>query len=162
MEFREDKVIPLRVWQDELMGVSFIDVLGQSEIYSVKLPSTIANYKLGHLINPEYLLDIELVKTRKNWVLKNAYIAKKLTTPKNYDEHIKLSEMIKTLVKLSHTDQKTELQQVLLAFFEVPLSDIRLSDFEAAILDEEGFLHSHLNTTQEQRVSTAKNTNNLQ
>jgi hypothetical protein len=162
MEFREDIAIPLRVWQDELMGVSFIDVLGKEEIYSVKLPSTIEKYKLGHLINPMYLLDIELVKTRKNWVLKHVTVRKQLTHPHTYEEHTKLAEMIKTIVKLSYTDQVSDLQQLVIKVLEEPLSSISLSDFEAAILDTEGFLNDHHHTTLAQRVTSAKHTNNLE
>jgi hypothetical protein len=162
MEFKEDSVIPLRVWQDEMMGVSFVDVLGTTDIYSIKIPSTIDKYKHGHLINPMYLLDIELVKTRKNWVLKNISVREQLAHPHSYEEHIKLAEMIKTLIKLSYTDQVSDLQQLVIRFLTAPLNSISLSDFEAAILDTEGFLNDHHHTTMQERVTSTKNINNLE
>lgn len=161
MEFREDTVVPIRVWQDEIMGVSFIDVLGKDQLYAVKLPSTIEKYRFGHLINPEYLLDIELVKTRKNWVLKNVSIHQRLTTPTNYDEHIKLSEMIKTIAKLSYSEQESGLQKVLLHFLSLPLLSFDLSEFEAAVLDAEGFLENQETSPLTKRVDSSKKSNDL-
>jgi hypothetical protein len=162
MEFKEDTVIALRVWQDELMGVSFIDVLGKEELYSIKLPSTIDKYKLGHLINPTFLLDIELVKTRKNWVLKQVSIHEQLAKPTTYDEHMILSEMIKTLARLSYSDQTTSIQGLVIQFFKGALTGMQLSRFEAAVLDHEGFLHDSEHTTISKRISTTKSINNLE
>lgn len=160
MELKEDTVIVLRVWQDHMMETSFLDVLGTRQIYSVKLPSTIDKYKFGHLINPEYLLDIELIKTRKNWILKNVSIKERLARLTTYEEHVKLSEMIKLVQKFTSTEQDTYLQSAIIPFLrDVAMTD--MTEFEAAVLSEAGFLQNNTYTPLVTRVKTTKDTNNL-
>lgn len=139
MELREITGITLSIWQDHVMDTSFVNILTEAELFSAKLPSTITRYKLAHLINPEYLLDFELVKTRKNWIIKNIVIRKRIAQPGSYDEHTIFAEMIKTIQKLTHSDQQTNSLSVLLRFLQHPLSKIKLSDFENALLHAEGF-----------------------
>ncbi len=140
MELRNLQIIPLGHRTDELMNVTYLKVLGQQQIESVKLPTAFKNYRLQHLLRPNYLLEVELVKTKKNWVLKNILAHQEFCDLCRYTEHLKFSEIIALINKYSHDGQEVKILDFLVNTFDcVSIADLDLITFESRLLERLGF-----------------------
>jgi hypothetical protein len=140
MELREIWVWPMGFYTDEILKLSYLRVLTKDHIESIKLPTSVSNYRHNHQLNPRYLLKIELIKTRKNWILKSIIEHIELLKPDNYQGLLKLGEMTQILLKHTHTDQEVHI----LDFIEDTISKgdistLNLAEFEKKLEGKLGF-----------------------
>jgi hypothetical protein len=138
MEYREIKAMVLSTRNDEVFGVSYAMLLTSENLESVKLPALIKHYKYGHLLNPNYILNAELIKTRKNWVLKGVTNYYRVGTPTSYEGFLKQSECIKLVLKHLHEDQQTDILSWLAGQME-EIESVNLSQFEQNLISKLGF-----------------------
>lgn len=138
MEFKEISGIVLNHYIDEVLKFSYIKFLTNTTLESIKLPLQSGGSKHYHLLNPSYLLHIEIVKTRKNWILRNITQYSKISNPHEYADFIKQAEIVK--ITLSHilVDQEVSV----LEFFTKAMENIKnteLKSYENTLLTELGF-----------------------
>ena len=140
MEIRTVQAILLGHRVDELMNISYLKILTEEYIESVKLPTAIQNYRLQHLLQPNFLLEMELVKTKKNWIVKGILNHREFCLPTNYAEHLKIAEIINLINKYSREGQELKILDLLIITFEsTKLTDLDLVDFESKLLERLGF-----------------------
>lgn len=138
MELREIQGIVLQHRTDQVFGITYTMVLSQDHLESIKLPTLVQNYKFGHLLNPNYLLHLELVKTKKNWVLKSVLNYERISNPAKYEDFLKQSECIKLVLKHIHEDQDTNLLPWLIKQLNT-INSLNLGDFEQQLTTQLGF-----------------------
>lgn len=139
MEQREIIGIPLKVINDEIFKVTYVRFLSQTSLETIKLPTNLQDYKFGHLISPNYLLHIEVIKTKKNWILKDVLASERIANPNAYQDFLKQSEVVKLLLEYMREDQEISI----LPFLQTQMSQLTTLDlltFESQLLEELGFI----------------------
>ena len=91
MEIRQVKGIFVNIFTDTILNLSYGKILTEKRVESLKFPTNLDNYKYKHLIQPHFLLHVEIIKTRKNWIVKSILGHEELSQPKTYDDYVKLS-----------------------------------------------------------------------
>jgi hypothetical protein len=138
MELREIKGIVLRSYSDELFKFTYIKFLTDSTLENIKIPTQIENFKLNHVLNPNFLLHLEVVKTRKNWILKNILEYTRISDPKRYKDFIKQSELAKlTLANLQEEQEANILALVIESVQNIESLDLK--EYEKSLLVCLGF-----------------------
>jgi hypothetical protein len=138
MELREIKGIVLSVYSDELFKFTYIKFLTNTTLESIKIPTQIENFKLSHVLNPNFLLHIEIIKTRKNWILKNILEYTRICEPQKYIDYIKQSEIAKLTLANIHEEQEANI----LSFVTESVKNIHILDlklYEQRLLTQLGF-----------------------
>ena len=118
MEIRQVKGIFVHIFTDTVLNLSYGKILTEKRVESLKFPSNIENYKYKHLIQPHYLLHIEIVKTKKNWIVKSVLGHEELYKPETYDDYVKLSEISKLLSKSVIDEENTNVLYFLVAYLK--------------------------------------------
>ena len=118
MEIRQVKGIFVNIFTDTVLNLSYGKILTEKRVESLKFPSNIENYKYKHLIQPHYLLHIEIVKTKKNWIVKSVLGHEELYKPETYDDYVKLSEISKLLSKSVIDEENTNVLYFLVAYLK--------------------------------------------
>lgn len=140
MEIRNFWMIALDPWTDDMMKLSYIKILTSEKFETIKLPTSINLYKHSHLISPENILHVEVVKTKKNWVLKNILEYKKIAHPKTYLEYTRLAYINKVLQNYFHENQDAQiLDYVIKVLSSSKLNKIDIKLFENDISRRLGF-----------------------
>ncbi len=141
MEKQNIQGIPLKIFSDKLMKVSYVSFLTNDTLLSAKLPTIINNYKLGHFIQPNYLLDIELIKTRKNWIVRGIHKYEKIAELKDYKDYTTHSKIINLIYKYIKEDQGVNIMNFIIKTLQVKkISKIDTKLFESRLLKELGFI----------------------
>lgn len=138
MELREIKGIVLRTYSDELFKFTYIKFLTDSTLENIKIPTQIDNFKLNHVLSPNFLLEIEIVKTRKNWILKNILEYTRICDPKRYIDFIKQSEMAKLTLANIEEEQEVEILDFVIESIK-NIESLDLKDYEKKLLTRLGF-----------------------
>jgi hypothetical protein len=138
MELREIWGIPLKIFTDEVLKFSYVRVLTADSLESVKISSEISTFKFAYILNPSYLVKMELVKTRKNWILKNVLEFKHISEPKVYTDYLKQAEISKLIIKNIHEEQEVAVLPFVTNSLE-NISNLDLVEFEKSLLSELGF-----------------------
>jgi hypothetical protein len=166
MEFKETTIIVLKKYNDSLLNTTFLKVLSQDSVLTIRLPTRLENYKLAHLINPSLLLGVELVKTKKNWVLKNITSSQPYLELQSYVCHTNLSKILQHVEKFTREDQDVILQDFLMNYVNKnPLKILDITHFESELLFALGFspqLNHNQNKNILQDLTAVKFVNNLE
>lgn len=139
MKLKQVSGIVLSVYTDSVMGVSWIKLLTNKKLESFKLPQDIGKYKQSHLINPSYLLEIEIIKTAKNWIVKDILRYEKVRTLEDYDQILKYTQEIKLLHKYIYQEQETNILPFIYDYFNNKFEKESVEEFEVFILEKLGF-----------------------
>ncbi len=140
METRNLKAIVVSCYTDDLINVTYLKILTEVAVESIKLPTALSNYRLQHLLRPNFILDIEVVKTRKNWILKGILHYQPFCHPKTYQCYLKLAEVFLLVNKFCYEGQQVDLLSFLvnkLSLIDLETLDINL--FELSLLQKLGF-----------------------
>lgn len=138
MEIRQVKGIIVSVFTDSVLNLSYCKILTEKRVESLRFPTCLDNYKHKHLIQPHYLLHLEIVKTKKNWIVKSVLGHEELYQPKTFDDYMKLSEVSKILSKNVIDEQSTNILYFMVAYFK-NIIDINISDFDRFLQKNLGF-----------------------
>lgn len=139
MEFRTEKGFVIDTYTDEVMGVTWVKFLNQKTLESLKLPQIITKYKHANIIKYPNILIVELIKTRKNWILKDIVTYTKLTDLDKYTDFVKYSEILRLIKKYVYTDQEVEIIDFLTDFFTKDFNVRTIEEFESKLLNKLGF-----------------------
>lgn len=138
MELREIRGVVLKCYSDELFKFTYIKFLTENTLESIKIPTQIENFKLNHVLNPNFLLQIEVIKTRKNWILKNVLEYQRISEPKKYVEFIKQSEISKITLNHTHEDQEIDILSYFIQTVQ-KIDTVDLKIYETELLSKLGF-----------------------
>jgi hypothetical protein len=111
VQHKEDNIIVLRIRSDSMMSVTFAEVLGANELYSIKLPTVISKYRYGYLLDPTHVINVQLVKTRIHWILTNIDSSNNYLVPVHYEDHIKITQLTNFLLSNIKEGQQTDIQK---------------------------------------------------
>jgi hypothetical protein len=163
MELRQVKALVLSVYQDEIARITYIKLLAEDSCQSVKISGNLAKFKHNHLLQPHILLDIELVKTRKNWILSEITNFYKIMEPENYADFQKLAAIQKLLNQSLSDGQETEILIQLVDFLQQrSLNSLSLIELEEFLLGRLGFLDmQNMYITTAQNIWKSKSGNHL-
>lgn len=140
MQLRIEKIILLSVYSDRLTNLTFAKVLTESRVETVKLPTVVENYRLGHLLQPNYVLEVELLKTRKNWILKHILSHQNFCQLTKYTDHLKFAQLMALLNQYTRDGQDVDLLSYLVGYFEhSAIANLDLVEFESKLLERLGF-----------------------
>jgi hypothetical protein len=138
MEIKQLTGIFLDVYTDTVLNLSYGRFLTDSTLTSIKLPTQIDNYKYKHLIQPNQLLNIEIVKTKKNWILRHILQSKEIYKPKDYQDFLYFAESIKLIKQNLREEQTTSALPVLVEYWRL-CERIDLAVFEKLLQKVLGF-----------------------
>jgi hypothetical protein len=138
MEIRQVKGIIVSIFTDTVLNLSYCKILTEKRVESLRFPTSLDNYKHKHLIQPHYLLHLEIVKTKKNWIVKSVLGHEELYKPHTFDDYMKLSEVSKILSKNVIDEQSTNILYFMVAYFK-NIIDINISDFDRLLQKNLGF-----------------------
>ncbi len=140
MEIRRLWLLPLDKSNDELLKVTYLKVLSLEKYESIKLPTNFENYKYQDLLDISKLLYVELVRTRKNWILKSVLEYKALLKLSSYQDFLKLAEVKGLLLSFFQEEHEAKVLEYLIFLFKTEnISDIKLNDFNHKLLQLQGF-----------------------
>ena len=138
MEIRQVKGIFVHIFNDTVLNISYGKILTEKRVESLKFPTNINNYKYRHLVQPHYLLHIEIVKTRKNWIVKSILGHQELYNPETYDDFVKLSEISKIISDNVIDEQDTNILYFIVTFLK-NAKQLNVSDFDKLLQKNLGF-----------------------
>ncbi len=138
MEIQQLTGIFLEVYTDSILNISYGRILTDSTLTSVKLPTQIDNYKYKHLIQPNQLLSIEIVKTKKNWILQHILHSKEIYKPKDYQDFLFFAESIKMIRQNLREEQTTSALLIIINYWS-QCERIDLAVFEKILQKVLGF-----------------------
>jgi hypothetical protein len=138
MEIRQVKGIFVGFYTDTMLNLSYGKILTEKRVESLRFPCSLDNYKHKHLMQPHYLLHLEIVKTQKNWIVKSILGHEELYKPVTYDDYVKLSEISKILSKNVIDEQSTNILYFMVTYFKNVLN-INVSDFDRMLQKNLGF-----------------------
>jgi hypothetical protein len=117
MQIRQIQGIFIDFFNDDIMNISYGRILTLDTLEVIKLPTILENYKYRYLLQPSFLVNIEVVKTRKNWILKSVLDSQEIYKPQDYQDFVNLAEVIKLLQKNIIEEQKTQALEFILSYF---------------------------------------------
>jgi hypothetical protein len=142
MQIRQIRGLPLKYYYDDLLHIGYLKFLSLQQVETLKLPTNPTNYKYTHLLAIHYVLNLEVVKTRKNWVLKSILDYHTLFKPTTYLGFVKESELVNLILSYTQEEQETDLGKVLIEVLQdVKIESLDLNDVEKLILNNLGFHH---------------------
>ena len=140
MEVKQITGIFIDYFHDTVMGLSYGKILTFETLLSIRFPTLLENYKYKHLIQPTNLLTIEVVKTRKNWILKSVISHKVIYIPKQFQDYIAFSEIINVLKDNLRENQDTVALQVMIEYLkQIDIENISPFDFQKILYKCLGF-----------------------
>jgi len=140
MQKKEDRGIITKIFTDKVGSFGYLSFLGQDSFYSIKVSGDPTRSPFKHLFNPNYLITVDLIKTKKNWILKDVYHSEKLHTAgkyKAYTQQAEIAHLINTYIK---RDQETHLIEFIAETLRLPDPDsFDIQRFEYNLLQLSGF-----------------------
>ncbi len=96
----------LKIREDLIINSAFAQILTDQTLIEVKLPTKVENYRYRSVLNFGNLLALDLVKTRKHWIVTHIECHHKPDFSRwNYSKFENLSLMNQFLVDNLHLDQ---------------------------------------------------------
>jgi hypothetical protein len=138
MEIRQVKGIFVNVFTDSVLNLSYGKILTEKRVESLRFPAALDNYKYKHLIQPHFLLHVEIIKTRKNWIVKSILGHEELYKPETYDDYVKLSEISKILSSSVIDEESTNILYFLVTYLK-NVKHINVSEFDKLLQKNLGF-----------------------
>lgn len=97
MEVKELVGVFVSAFSDDIMGLAFIKILTFTHVEVVKVPSRLVDSKFYHYFTPYKLLSIEVVKTRKHWIVRDVSVIQTIVSDPSFDMIIRHTQMLKSL-----------------------------------------------------------------
>jgi len=140
MEIRTLVGIPLEVYSDEILGVSYLKIITTETLESVKLPTSLKNYKHRHLLTPNTVITCEVIKTKKNWVISSVQKSFALCELNSYQDYLKFATVSQRVKKSLKYGQRSDILDFLVDFFKInSIASLDISHFENSLNKNLGF-----------------------
>jgi hypothetical protein len=162
MEHLEAKGLVLGVFKDTVDGYGYLWFLSEFNFFSIKVSGDPDRSPFKHLFNPNYYLSLDLIKTRKNWILKDVYQSFKLHNGGSYQAFSYQAEVAHLLIKYLHADQEVSVLPFVLKTLQMEQPEsFQLKQFEYELLKRLGFAESSDSCGYNDQLYNAKDSNNL-
>ncbi|GAB4144247.1 MAG: hypothetical protein OHK0017_02570 [Patescibacteria group bacterium] len=120
MQSRIESGYLLKIRQDLVLNVSFAWFLTESQVIEIKLPSSVADSKFAAILNFGNKLQIELIKTRKHWILRQADVLFRPDFSRwDYSKFELLAELNKIILDSVHLDQDCRINDIIDRYIQV-------------------------------------------
>jgi len=140
METRTIIGLPIWIFTDSIMKISFVNILTSTHIEVVKIAKHIDEYKHADLLKGVHIIEIDIIKTKKNWILKDIVQTQKLFQLQKYDDFMKHRDIMHMLKAYTTQEQEvTVLPFLIQKIAHHPLSSLNMKDFESELLGKLGF-----------------------
>ena len=136
MEIRKVVAIVLKKYSDEILGIAYIKLLTHETVEWVRVQTTLDKYKYNGLLEPRYVLEIELVKSKKNWILKTILSKHIWYKATNYKDYLKFAHFLEIIE--NHTTEGQELELLTLLSSQ-DWQDTSTTQFENMLIKHLGF-----------------------
>jgi hypothetical protein len=121
-----------------VLKFSFITLLTPNTVESVKITGSLEKFPHTHLMHGQHILHLSLIKTRKNWIIKDVLAYETVCKPTLYTDYIKLADLLKIIIANTHEDQEHEIFQFIITSLQ-NISTLTASAFEKELLSKLGF-----------------------
>lgn len=139
MEIREVQGLPIGFYHDSIVGFTYCRLLTFEGVESVKMSKSLEKLSYGHLMRPDYLVTLELKKTRKNWIVSEVLNFEPLHQTNNYAEISLYSQMIQLLQKHTRVGQDIDILEWFTNQVDYGIKHVNIQDFEVKLLHSLGF-----------------------
>ena len=140
MEQRIIKSLILKNYTDQVQKYTFLKVLTEETVEIVKL-STSLESKSKNIFSPSGVYTMELVKTRKNWIVKSILKSEKLCIPQNFIDFLLLAELIKLIEESLKVEESTTCLSFILEYFQNnPIENCNLQGFNKNLQTYLGYI----------------------
>jgi hypothetical protein len=140
MQVEYTQLLPIGLTTDEALGISYMHCMSGTSFRSVKLPTVASKYTQSGILNILHLIDCQLIKTRKNWILKEIHTSTQILHPSNYVDYIMINNLRLVLQSHYNPESQTELLSQLLQYFSRnPIQTIKLPHFKQMVDQFLGF-----------------------
>jgi len=155
--------IPISIYKEEIFKFGYLKFLNSQKIESVKISKTQAGQKLSHFLDPRFLLKIELIKTRKNWIFTEVLDCQKIVEFATYKDFYNYSEILKLILKYCPEGEQNQIFSFLIHTLKTQnIQHINLHKFETQLLEKLGFVpQNHQNLDYFGRLKLGKQANQL-
>lgn len=109
METRQIHGLPLKIYTDSVASFSYLTFLSQTKLEKIRLPTEFSSFKQNYLLSPNYVLDLEIIKTKKNWVLKDILLSKQIVSLQVWSDYLKHSEQVSILLEFLREEVETDI-----------------------------------------------------
>ena len=140
IEIKTISGIVIDTFEDQVLGLCYAKILTNENLESVKLPTTLSNYKFAHLLQPHFLLELELVKTRKNWILRTIVSHKQIFHPQTFQDFVNLSSISKLLRDNLRDQEQTHILSFVVDYLGNHELSFNLQEFENHLQRALGYL----------------------
>jgi len=140
MEFRTLTGLVLETSEDEVWNITFAKVLTEEGLETLKIPSLLKDFKQGHSIKPNNLIQIEVVKTKKNWIIKNINRTYSWCQPSSFSDYLKLTKLLEFLSKSIKVGETTNCLKFIINYFSNKnLEHVDTDHFQVSFLTYMGY-----------------------
>lgn len=139
MEIREVQGLPIGFYHDSIIGFTYCRFLTFEGVESIKMTRGLEKLSYGHLMRPDYLVTLELKKTRKNWIVSDVLNYIPIHQQTDYSEISKYSQMIHLLQKHTRVGQEIDLLSWFTVQVNYGIHQVNMRDFEVRLLHSLGF-----------------------
>jgi hypothetical protein len=130
MEIREISGLFVSVYTDDMMPYSYVRILTDSTLLTVKLPSRFRDSKFAHYCTPYNILTLEIIKTRKNWIVRDITVNRTIVEKPTFSHILKHSQMLKLLSQNITEGQNVDILEWFVAQIKGASSEIGMDDFQ--------------------------------
>ena len=138
MEIRRIKGIFINYYHDSVLSLTYGKILTEKSLESVRFPTLLENYKHKHMVEPNCFVEIEIVKTRKNWIVKEIISSKSIYSPCDFQDYMNMCEVIKLTRESIIDEQRTNFLGHFVNYFK-NTSKIEVRQFDNLLQTEMGF-----------------------
>ena len=138
-EIRRIKGVFINYYHDYVIGLTYGKILTDESLESVRFPSLLENYKHKHLVEPNCIVEIELVRTRKNWIVKEIITSRPIYSPCDFQDYLSMCEVIKLTRDNIIDEQRTDFLIYFVDYFK-DLKKIEVRRFDNLLQTQMGFL----------------------
>lgn len=133
-------LFPFMTYTDEIMRFSFIQCISYTQFRTIKLPVSINRYQFSYLLTSQFLIDCELIHTRKNWILKDIKNSTQLFKPESFADFQAIQDFRVILKNYYSAGSDSNMLQFLIDYFKTnPLSTFNKDQFNESLSFFSGF-----------------------
>jgi hypothetical protein len=113
-------------------------ILTNKNVEKIKFPASFKNFKESHLMQMNMVCEVELVKTKKNWIVSKVISSQIFYTPLDYQDFLAFTQCIVELKSNLRENQDTLALFKILDFFQ-NRERVQASQFQRELLGWLGF-----------------------
>jgi hypothetical protein len=123
---------------DALLNICYLSFLTSTSVIKLKIPQSFSKYKYKHLLEPNRINKIEIVKTSKNWILTQVIFSQVYSTFTSYKDCLDFTGVIKELSSSLRENEQTGVLKILLSCVDEKLQKLNTQKFASLFSNYQG------------------------